>query len=890
MSELMDGDYQRRLQSEQDTLLNYEVDYANLCQIAQDITTEIGSDESFARFKGELGKIINGLGNIKSAVSKSLSAYQELVTEFTDHFNLSIAPKAGESESDTVKTLKHQIQSAEDMFQASSRREAVARSEARQIKMDISSLNATMKQGVGLSQAQERTINDLIATKEKTTKELEQELERIIRLRNDLVNISEKIDKTESEKLAIDKEILSLKEKNTIKKIEIDNELRNKDRLEQDLREQRVIVTIKSQEVAGKQDCVNRANEEISVIEGQIRQQKLMIEKIYRYKDSIEEKSAKIQEAFDADLAETSRLNQENAVSKSVLKVKEDELLNHKTEVKKVIKMKDMLIKKNRQMEDQKLHADSARKAAREEYDALLLELENKKKNIESHKKVIEDLTREKDIMKSNLNKASNECVKLSSVLYVQKQQKTNMDLEVTRIEREMHNQTTALHYNQKRKDIQSTEIQKVLELIANMNTELKQKDLAIFEYKKVIMSSDTKLKHLQNMHEVVQSDRNLYSKQLIESQTEIADMKRQLKIMNFQINGYKDELSLKNNSWTKETNEKQKLMKEIANIETELKNVETQNQVAQSYIRNQISEETKLDQFFKEAELEKCRQQNALTLLTSEKENLNAQLVKKNDELSQVYDQIKTQKASLLRRESYYNEKLKTISDLKQQINDKRKLFKEYMSETSELPALKHNVSNLEFQLLQEQIRIKALEEELKNPINVHRWRKLEGSKPQTFELLQMLHSLQKRLNDKTREEIEKQTAIEVKEKLYQGLREVLSKQVGPEIQEQAQEYEKSLKEKKLQLRYMETELNMYQSQVREHKYSISKLNNGLHIMKKKFLELYKQRIANPAPLIENEQDKESDKASQSESAIESERNEFDTESSPDLAETKQD
>ena len=118
--------------------------------------------------------------------------------------------------------------------------------------------------------------------------------------------------------------------------------------------------------------------------------------------------------------------------------------------------------------------------------------------------------------------------------------------------------------------------------------------------------------------------------------------------------------------------------------------------------------------------------------------------------------------------------------------------------------------------------------------------------------------------------------------------MREVLSKQVGPEIQEQAQEYEKSLKEKKLQLRYMETELNMYQSQVREHKYSISKLNNGLHIMKKKFLELYKQRIANP--LIENEQDKESDKASQSESAIEWERNEFDTEESPDLVETKQD
>ena len=47
----------------------------------------------------------------------------------------------------------------------------------------------------------------------------------------------------------------------------------------------------------------------------------------------------------------------------------------------------------------------------------------------------------------------------------------------------------------------------------------------------------------------------------------------------------------------------------------------------------------------------------------------------------------------------------------------------------------------------------MKALSEELENPMNVHRWRKLEGSDPTTFEMIQKIHTLQKRLIAKTEE-----------------------------------------------------------------------------------------------------------------------------------------
>ena len=40
--------------------------------------------------------------------------------------------------------------------------------------------------------------------------------------------------------------------------------------------------------------------------------------------------------------------------------------------------------------------------------------------------------------------------------------------------------------------------------------------------------------------------------------------------------------------------------------------------------------------------------------------------------------------------------------------------------------------------ELLRERTRCKALEEELENPMNIHRWRKLEGSDPSAYEMIQ--------------------------------------------------------------------------------------------------------------------------------------------------------
>jgi len=57
-----------------------------------------------------------------------------------------------------------------------------------------------------------------------------------------------------------------------------------------------------------------------------------------------------------------------------------------------------------------------------------------------------------------------------------------------------------------------------LLQVLSNMD-DVKSREMQIFDYKKKIAEAETKLKQQQNLYEAVRSDRNLYSKNLIETQ-----------------------------------------------------------------------------------------------------------------------------------------------------------------------------------------------------------------------------------------------------------------------------------------------------------------------------------------------------------------------------------
>lgn len=104
-----------------------------------------------------------------------------------------------------------------------------------------------------------------------------------------------------------------------------------------------------------------------------------------------------------------------------------------------------------------------------------------------------------------------------------------------------------------------------------------------------------------------------MYSKNLIESQDEITEMKRKLKIMNHQIDQLKEEIMAKEAALVKEHLEHQRVEKEKDALKAELQRMKQQAAESKAYIEQQEVEERKLLKIISEADAERLRQKKEL-------------------------------------------------------------------------------------------------------------------------------------------------------------------------------------------------------------------------------------------------------------------------------------
>lgn len=117
-------------------------------------------------------------------------------------------------------------------------------------------------------------------------------------------------------------------------------------------------------------------------------------------------------------------------------------------------------------------------------------------------------------------------------------------------------------------------------------------------------------------------------------------------------------------------------------------------------------------------------------------------------------------------------------------------------------LSDLRQEIFHLERDFTRERLKCRALEEELQNPLNVHRWRKLEGSDPTTFELIQKIQILQKRLLASNEEAIKRESQLKETERLYLNLRQLLARQPGPETMDKLKKTQLALRDRGVKMK----------------------------------------------------------------------------------------
>ncbi|KAL5022872.1 hypothetical protein ScPMuIL_002027 [Solemya velum] len=803
----------------------------------QDVLGELMGDRSLEKFRVEYEKLHKALKKSHESEKRLMQKCRELNADIVaNSAKVSAALKLSHDDQSTIASLKKEIEKAWKMVDAAHEKETRARETIQSLKMEIANLSKLVEQGAGLTMGQEHSVNELLKIKEELTRERDDQLQEIVKLREQMAQVGDQQSALEHAKNEAEEKVQELSQDIQMRNNEAQRETRKKDKMERELKQCKSDLENKNGEIKSMQGQIERYKQDMIKLEQQLKEQRILNERAIKDAENLNSRFQKLQQDFESQLITTDSLAGENQSRVQELKQKEDEVNQLKQETTRLNKLRETIQRKLRQVEDSKSDVEGQRETLKGQILGLERELEAAKKQADADKKVIDDLLRERDILNKHMLKAASATRKQIHLVKLHEQSKKNLEQEIQNYKEEAQKQRKIIYQLEKERDRYINEASDLTQKVLQHMEDVKVREMQIFDYKKKIAEAETKLKQQQNLYEAVRSDRNLYSKNLIESQDEITEMKRKLKVMNHQIDQLKEEIQAKENALVREHMEHQRVEKEKETLKAELQKMKQQAAESKAYIDAQESEQRKLLKIISEADAERVRQKKELDQVISERDILGTQLVRRNDELALLYEKIKIQQSTLNKGEIQYNQRIEDIRVLKLEIKKLRREKGILQKSVANVEDLRREVYHIQRELLRERTRCKALEEELENPMNIHRWRKLEGSDPSTYEMIQKMHTLQKRLITKTEEVVEKELLIQEKEKLYLELKHILARQPGPEVAEQLQIYQQTLKEKTKQMKSMASELNMYESQVNEYKYEIERIARELQDVKKKY------------------------------------------------------
>ncbi|KAK0049011.1 cilia- and flagella-associated protein 58-like [Biomphalaria glabrata] len=812
----------------------------------QEVLAELTGDRSLEKFRLEYEKLHKALKKSHESERRLMQKCRELNAEIVaNSAKVVTALKLSQDDQSTIASLKKEVEKAWKMVDAAHEKEVKSKETAQRLKAEIEQLSKLVEQGAGLSMGQDHSVNELLKVKEDLTRERDDQLTEITKLRDLLAQAKAQQQKLEADKADAEEKIQQLNTDIQMRNNEAQREGRKRDKLERDLTQAKADLDSKNSEIKKMQSQIEHYKEEKDILDQQLKEQRVLSERTLKDAEVLNNRLQKLTSEYESQLISADNLAQENQTRAAELKLKEDELNNLKNESQRQNKLRETVQRKLRTVEDSKADIEQQKELLKGQITGLERELEAAKKQAEVDKKAIDDLVRERDILNKNLLKAAGATQKQLHLVKLHDQSKKNLEQEIANYKEEAQKQRKIIYQLEKERDRYINEASDLTQKVLQHMEDVKVREMQIFDYKKKIAEAETKLKQQQNLYEAVRSDRNLYSKNLIESQDEITEMRRKLRIMTHQIDQLKEEIQAKEASLVKETLTNQQVEKEKETLKAELQKMKQQAIENDAQIKERESEVKKLNMIIRESDAERIRQKKELDQVISERDILGTQLVRRNDELALLYEKIKIQQSVLNKGEVQYNQRIEDIRILKLEIKKMRREKFILQKSVANVEDLRREVYHIQRELLRERTRCKALEEELENPMNIHRWRKLEGSDPSTFEMIQKIHTLQKRLIQKTEEVVEKELLIQEKEKLYLELKHILARQPGPEVAEQLTIYQQTLKEKTKQMKGMVSELNMYEAQVGEYKYEIERIARELQEVKKKyFMQKKKEQI----------------------------------------------
>eukprot|EP01060_Flectonema_neradi_P001118 TRINITY_DN10670_c0_g1_i1.p1 TRINITY_DN10670_c0_g1~~TRINITY_DN10670_c0_g1_i1.p1 ORF type:complete len:774 (+),score=182.79 TRINITY_DN10670_c0_g1_i1:475-2796(+) len=682
--------------------------------------------------------------------------------------------------------------------------------------MELKDLEKQVEKGVSGLIGHDSALQELAKVREDLQKERDTQKTQLLAIQGNISEYQEAMTKLLQDKEQQDNQIHGINDVMAEKLDLLDKEKRRKEYWEKELKSLKSELLSHHSLIKTNDSVLYQSQLAIQRLDEQLHEQKSLTERAIKEYENINKKTQKYQHDLEAEIERTSAVKAENQNLQAQLRVKENDAASQKQELAKSSKLRDTVQRRNRLLEQQRSEVEHERNTLQLEIQKMEADISGGRKACESDRKQIDDLTRERDILNKNYLKAQGGTQKQKDWLLIKENQRRNLEQEIRGYEKHGHKQREQIYHLEQETLQYEKEASEALSHYVKSMDEVRILESKVDESQRAIHDSEHKLKQQQGLFEQVLNERNLYSKNLLELHSDIQDMRRKFKIMNHSILQLKEEIQQKEKDLVHHNIQKSKLESEKKRYLVRKQKFVTMIDANTRKILSLANEINKLNEIINEADSEKAKQKRDYENVMNERDILGAQLIKRNDELSRLYERIRIQQSTMNKGDIQYRDRMLELRQLKEKSSQLGIELNSVKSFISKIDDLKLEINIKTNALTKERAKVKALTDELQNPLNVHRWHKMEGSEPQTYEARTRTHKLQKQLIVKTEEVHEKERLIAEKEKLYVELKGILARQPGPEVAEQLNVYKDNLSKKTSQMKAMQVSLCHFQDQVK--------------------------------------------------------------------------
>mmetsp|Transcript_98233 Transcript_98233/g.283447 ORF Transcript_98233/g.283447 Transcript_98233/m.283447 type:complete len:844 (-) Transcript_98233:99-2630(-) len=806
-------------------------------------------EDLFEPFRAEYEKLYKALMWSHESEKRLTKKIRDLNAELSQSAqSVQMAMKAAAEDQQQIATLRRDIEAQQKLVEQSLQKEALAKQKIDKYKEEIAELQKRIEMGAGMNAEQELQLAQLSAQRDQLEKDrdmLKQNTEMLAKIS---VGRHQEVQKIEQERARSEEMIAEVKELVEAKRVEVEAEKRRKEDLEQQMKDLRVENEMRQEELNNILRNARAEEADLRKLQEELQQADKEDEALQLRTRAKLEEQKKLQEKLEQEIERNKKYHQENLERMAQMKAKQDEIEKHAKEKEKILKMHDALRKKESELDAEKSELESQRNTLKMELKTMQDEHDSARKGADVDRKKIEDLLRERDILNKSVVKADERTKKQIDLVKRQETQAMNLQKDITRWKADAHEFRKRIFELEKQREKYGIELTQANAKFFAAKEELKTRGTRLTELKKQIQNVEAKLNQQKNLYDAVCMDRNLHSKNYEESKEQIAEMRRKFKIMFHQTTALKEEIREKDKAVVNGHFEKKKRQKTIEQLKESKEKAAKRVRNLITIVDTHRTHMKKLESTIQEAEQERQAQQKELEGVIGERDILGVQLIRRNEELALLYEKIKIQQSTLQKGEIQYQERLQEISKLRAEIRKARSDVAVAKTQVTNVESLKREIHYLTKTLLREETKARALQEELENPMNVHRWRELEGSDPATYEMIQKVKSLQKLLIAKTEEVVEKDAQIQEKEKLYVQLKNIIARQPGPEVAEQLAWYGQNLKEKTAHMKQMAQELEMYHGQVQDLRDEIDRHNRDFQEIKNAYFQRRRQEMRQAA------------------------------------------